>query len=221
MQPLSQRQLEILQRMEVDVWGLRPDIPAADAQHQKPMAESEPSPTQSLPNLRPGPPRAAQPTDQVAELPLTLANWCAESEATGAYDWVFVCQTATAPLTSSSPARKLYEAMLFSLGLDTSEVCTVSTWSRAKNAAGKDSLETELTRLMTTQRPKVIVVLGEQCAGTLLGSNPQQGTLRNVQHRYAECPVVVTHGLEELLGRPECKADTWQDLNRARQLVEV
>lgn len=207
--------------MEVDVWGLRPDVLAADAQRQEAMAEGEPSPTPSLPDVRPGPPPATQPTDRVAELPLTAANWCAESEATEAVDWVFVCQTAIEPLASSSPARKLYEAMLFSLGLDASEVCTVSTWSGAQNAAGKNSLETVLTGMMTTQRPKVIVVLGEQCAGTLLGSNPQQGTLRNVQHRYAECPVVVTHGLEELLRRPEYKADTWQDLNMARQLVEV
>lgn len=220
MLPLSQRQLEILQRMEVEVWGLRPDVPAAVARHQEAVTESEPSPTHSVPDAGPHPPQVTQATNQVTEFPLTAADWCAQSEVKEAYDWVFVCQTAMAPLALSSPSHKLYQAILFALGLEASEVCTLSTWPGVKDAAGKDNLDAALTRLTATHKPKVIVVLGEQCAGALLDSNPQQNTLRNVSHRYAECPVVVTHDLEELLRRAEYKADTWQDLNRARQLVE-
>ena len=222
MQSLSQRQLEILRLMEVDVWRLRPDIPASGVRLQEGQAEPEPASTRSGSDVLSASPRVTtQPANQVTELPVAAANWCAVSEGAEVYDWIFVCQTVSDPLSGSPAARKLYDAMLYSLGLKSSDVCTISTWLKPEHHATNDRLETVLTGLIAANMPKVIVVLGERCARTLLGSNQQENTLRNEQHRYGECAVVVTHGLEELLVQPGNKAETWQDLTMARQLVEA
>jgi uracil-DNA glycosylase family 4 len=69
-----------------------------------------------------------------------------------------------------------------------------------------------LTRQIELIQPKVIVALGKVAAKNLLGEDVQLDVLRGVLHDYHGIPVVVTYHPAYLLRRPSAKAQAWQDL---------
>ncbi|MGB5708922.1 MAG: hypothetical protein WBM41_19100 [Arenicellales bacterium] len=222
MQSHSQQQLEILRLMEVDVWRLRPDVHPA---HNKNLGNSP----QDFEN-KTGIERLAQGSPQSkafpavrAEEPTAMATkWSAAAEHEGSCDWMFVCQTGAGDLSPSSLAGGLYDSLLFSLGLRRSQVCTVSGWVVTAEEVPEGNLENAVKSYLSQHSSKVIMVIGGDCARTLLGSDKDTRALRSEQHRLQdyESPLLVTHGLDWMLAHPEDKAETWRDLIKAKKIVE-
>jgi len=69
-----------------------------------------------------------------------------------------------------------------------------------------------LARQIELIQPKVIVALGKVAALNLLGEDGALDELRGVLHDYHGIPVVVTYHPAYLLRRPTAKAQAWQDL---------
>lgn len=69
-----------------------------------------------------------------------------------------------------------------------------------------------LARQIELVQPKVIVALGKVAAKNLLGEDGPLDALRGVLHDYHGIPVVVSYHPAYLLRRPTAKAQAWQDL---------
>ena len=69
-----------------------------------------------------------------------------------------------------------------------------------------------LARQIELIQPKVIVALGKVAALNLLGEEGALDALRGVLHDYHGIPVVVSYHPAYLLRRPTAKAQAWQDL---------
>lgn len=69
-----------------------------------------------------------------------------------------------------------------------------------------------LARQIELLQPKVIVALGKVAALNLLGEEGALDELRGVLHDYHGIPVVVSYHPAYLLRRPTAKAQAWQDL---------
>ncbi|MEQ1630223.1 MAG: uracil-DNA glycosylase [Gallionella sp.] len=69
-----------------------------------------------------------------------------------------------------------------------------------------------LARQIELIQPKVIVALGKVAALNLLGEEGALDELRGVLHDYHGIPVVVSYHPAYLLRRPTAKAQAWQDL---------
>lgn len=77
-----------------------------------------------------------------------------------------------------------------------------------------------LFRQIELVRPKVLVALGRPAAFALLDEDVKIAQARGRIFRYGEIPVVVTYHPAYLLRNPADKAKAWEDLCRARALVE-
>jgi DNA polymerase len=69
-----------------------------------------------------------------------------------------------------------------------------------------------LHRQIELVQPKVIVALGKVAAANLLGEDIALDELRGVLHDYQGIPVIVTYHPAYLLRKPTAKAQAWQDL---------
>ncbi len=69
-----------------------------------------------------------------------------------------------------------------------------------------------LHRQIELVQPKVIVALGKVAASSLLGEEVALDELRGVLHDYQGIPVIVTYHPAYLLRKPTAKAQAWQDL---------
>jgi uracil-DNA glycosylase len=69
-----------------------------------------------------------------------------------------------------------------------------------------------LQRQIELVQPKVIVALGKVAAANLLGEEGALDELRGVLHDYQGIPVIVTYHPAYLLRKPTAKAQAWQDL---------
>lgn len=69
-----------------------------------------------------------------------------------------------------------------------------------------------LQRQIELVQPKVIVALGKVAAANLLGEELALDELRGVLHDYQGIPVIVTYHPAYLLRKPTAKAQAWQDL---------
>jgi len=69
-----------------------------------------------------------------------------------------------------------------------------------------------LQRQIELVQPKVIVALGKLAASNLLGEELALDELRGVLHDYQGIPVIVTYHPAYLLRKPTAKAQVWQDL---------
>ena len=223
MQSLSQQQLETLRLMDVDVWQLRPDVGhstvvdgSAEPNNKPDLAAGSVSAGRTISD------KEAHSREAAIEWPREAGQWCATLERTGENDWVFVCQFASEKVHRSSTINRLFDALLFSLGLDRQEAAIISTWPSLGDAAAETTcLETLLCDYCAKYQPKIAVVLGRECASALLGSNEETGSLHHhLCFGEESLPLVRTHGLDVLIAQPERKADTWQALTLARQIVE-
>lgn len=77
-----------------------------------------------------------------------------------------------------------------------------------------------LLRQLELIDPEVIVAFGTFAARTLLEARESLGRLRGRTHLYAGYPVVVTYHPAALLRNPGWTRPTWEDLQRARRIVE-
>lgn len=69
-----------------------------------------------------------------------------------------------------------------------------------------------LQRQIELLQPKIIVALGKVAATNLLGEDVALDALRGVLHDYQGIPVIVTYHPAYLLRKPTAKAQAWQDL---------
>jgi uracil-DNA glycosylase len=66
---------------------------------------------------------------------------------------------------------------------------------------------------------KVIIVMGEKTAQTLLNSTETIDNLRGKAHRWQDTPLIVTYSCAEMLEHLPNKAKTWHDLNTALTII--
>ena len=77
-----------------------------------------------------------------------------------------------------------------------------------------------LVRQLELIRPKVILCFGTFAAQTLLNTKLSIGKLRGQVHRYYGTPLVVTYHPAALLRNPAWKRPTWEDVQRARRILD-
>lgn len=124
------------------------------------------------------------------------------------------------------PAGKLLDAMLFALGLDRTQVYIANAVkcrppdNRTPSPEEIAACAPFLFRQIELVRPKVLVALGRPAAFALLDEDVKIAQARGRIFRYGEIPVVVTYHPAYLLRNPADKAKAWEDLCRARALVE-
>ena len=78
-----------------------------------------------------------------------------------------------------------------------------------------------LLRQVALVQPRVILAMGRFAVQSLLGSDAPIGKLRGQLHGWQGVPVVVTYHPAYLLRQPQAKADAWDDLCRAAQLLDA
>lgn len=84
--------------------------------------------------------------------------------------------------------------------------------NRSPDAAEAARCLPYLARQIELVQPKLIVLLGKVVARSVLGEEGALDDLRGVLHDYQGIPVVVTYHPAYLLRRPTAKAQAWQDL---------
>ncbi|MCH9670963.1 MAG: uracil-DNA glycosylase, partial [Gammaproteobacteria bacterium] len=124
-------------------------------------------------------------------------------------------------------AGKLLNSMLEAIGLARDSVF-ISNTLKCRPAGNRDPSPEEtkacspyLIRQIELLRPKIILAVGRIAAQTLLESTESLGKLRGREHRYAPTatPLIVTYHPAYLLRTPAHKRQAWEDLKRARGLV--
>lgn len=125
------------------------------------------------------------------------------------------------------PAGQLLNAMLFALGLKRDEVY-IANVLKCRPPNNRDPLPQEvaccepfLLRQIELLQPRVIVALGRHAAHSLLKSDLPLGRLRANLHAYHGIPLVATYHPAYLLRTPGDKRKTWEDLCRARAIVQA
>ena len=125
-------------------------------------------------------------------------------------------------------AGRLLNAMLKALGFAREEVY-IANIVKCRPPQNRDPRPEEvaacaayLRRQIELVAPALILAVGRVAAQNLLGSSMPIGKLRGREHRYAETgvPVVVTYHPAYLLRSPLEKRKAWQDLVRARRVLE-
>ena len=78
-----------------------------------------------------------------------------------------------------------------------------------------------LLRQVALVQPRVILAMGRFAVQSLLGSDAPISKLRGQVHDWHGLPLVVTYHPAYLLRQPQAKADAWDDLCRAAQLLDA
>jgi DNA polymerase len=123
-------------------------------------------------------------------------------------------------------AGQLLNAMLAALGLKREEVYIANVLkcrppnNRDPQADEVEHCEPYLVRQIELIRPRLIVALGRHAAHSLLKTDLALARLRNQRHSYHDIPLVVTYHPAYLLRTPSDKRKAWEDLCRARRLVQ-
>ncbi len=93
--------------------------------------------------------------------------------------------------------------------------------NRTPQAQEAAQCEPYLLRQIALVQPKVILVMGRFAVRALLKSNEPIGKLRGRAHSVAGVPVLASYHPDELLRNPLDKAQAWDDLCLARELVRT
>jgi DNA polymerase len=123
-------------------------------------------------------------------------------------------------------AGQLLNAMIAALGLKRDEVfiCNVLKCrppnNRDPQADEVEQCEPYLIRQIELIRPRLIVALGRHAAHSLLKTDLALARLRNQRLSYHDIPLVVTYHPAYLLRTPSDKRKAWEDLRRARRLMQ-
>jgi DNA polymerase len=124
-------------------------------------------------------------------------------------------------------AGALLDQLLLAVGFRREEVyiCNVLK-SRPPRNRDPRSEEIEacapfLLRQVELLDPRVIVAFGAFASRTLLDTSGSLGSLRGRVHDFRGYPLVATYHPAALLRNPGWRRPTWEDLQRARRLVDV
>mgnify|MGYP002621051330 CR=1 FL=1 len=126
-------------------------------------------------------------------------------------------------------AGKLLDQMLLAIGLKR-EAVYISNIVKCRPPNNRDprpeeagACEAYLQRQIRLVQPKVILAVGRIAAHNLLKTDQRVGALRGKDWTYTDTqtPVVVTYHPAYLLRSPAEKRKAWQDLLRARQIVNA
>lgn len=132
-----------------------------------------------------------------------------------------------------SHAGALLSAMLLSVGLDEHNDCYVTHLAKCRSMAAQGPSAEEFAacdafflKQVDLLAPNYLLVLGQQAANQLLGSNDDIDQLRSKIHHWQSpqgrsIPVVVTYHPASLLLRPQHKANAWRDLSLVRGLTHT
>ncbi len=136
-------------------------------------------------------------------------------------------------LPFAGEAGQLLDRMLFAIGLSrqadvpgrpvfTTNVLKCSPpRNRLPSAAELAQCQPFLQRQVALVKPRVILAMGRFAVQSLLGGDLPVGKLRGRVHDWQGVPLVVTHHPAFLLRQPQCKAEAWQDLCLAAQLLDA
>lgn len=123
-------------------------------------------------------------------------------------------------------AGKLLDQMLFAIGLKRGEDVYIANVVKCRPPQNRTPTHEEcqsclpyLKRQIELVQPKLIVTLGKVAAQALLGTDEPVGALRKRQHQYGTLPLVATWHPAYLLRSPGEKGKAWEDLCRARRLM--
>ena len=125
-------------------------------------------------------------------------------------------------------AGQLLNAMLAAIGFDRDQVYIANIvkcrppGNRDPHAEEAAACRGYLERQIALVQPKLILAVGRISAQNLLGSDQAVGRLRGTVHRFepGDVPLIVTYHPAYLLRRPQEKAKSWQDLQRAWHLLQ-
>ncbi|MBP6598517.1 MAG: hypothetical protein KA216_03585 [Giesbergeria sp.] len=240
---LNARQRAMLEAMGVQVWSPKPApvvaaVPVVAAAHAA-----------SAPVARPASPRAASPraapltATATAAAPSSQLHWVLQApqplypDATNATPstnaaprWLLVAEGMADVHPLAGDAGTLLDNMLHALGLrQQPQVFICLLTPVAAEAASGSSASTStaanysqvLTEAAAALQPAVVLLMG-RAARAVLGRSEPLGQLRPLAHHIANVPAVVTYDAPYLLRAPyTAKAATWDDLCRARALVQA
>lgn len=245
----SERQLEILRKIGVEVWKSREVESAESAESGKsvesPESDAHAHTAAGSPPAPPNQPPVAGSTDQslvVIEQEVSVCRKCElhESRTNTVFgcgspeaDWLFVGEAPGRhedlqgqPFVGR--AGKLLDMMIAALGMTRKQVFIANVLkcrppnNRDPSPPEIEQCEIYLHRQLALIRPKVIVALGRISTQALLKSNQPLGKLRGQTHQYGpdNIPLIATYHPAYLLRSPEQKAGAWEDLWRAKTIVE-
>lgn len=123
-------------------------------------------------------------------------------------------------------AGQLLNAMIAALGLKREAVYIANVLkcrppnNRDPQAAEVEHCEPYLLRQIDLIRPKLIVTLGRHATHSLLKTDLALSKLRHQPLRYHDIPLVATYHPAYLLRTPSDKRKAWEDLRRARRLMQ-
>lgn len=148
-------------------------------------------------------------------------------------DWLFLDQLSILDAERYGPAmtkqaQTLFAQMMFALGLERSDVAVLPLlMAHDSSADNKDKQQLTIAPVLLEQinrlQPKCIVAFGDAAASLLQVDKGLLALIRrelNFQHpELGLIPVVATFSPYYLLLNSENKAQTWQDLKRARRIT--
>jgi len=123
-------------------------------------------------------------------------------------------------------AGQLLNAMIAALGLKREEVYIANVLkcrppgNRDPQADEVEQCEPYLIRQIELIQPRLIVALGRHAVHSLLKTDLALARLRGQRHQYHDIPLVVTYHPAYLLRSPSDKRKAWEDLRRARRLMQ-
>lgn len=123
-------------------------------------------------------------------------------------------------------AGQLLNAMIAAIGLKREDVYIANVLkcrppnNRDPQPAEVEQCEPYLVRQIALIQPKLIVALGRHAAHSLLKTDLALARLRGQVLSYQEIPLVVTYHPAYLLRTPSDKRKAWEDLCRARNLLQ-
>lgn len=124
-------------------------------------------------------------------------------------------------------AGQLLNAMIAALGMKREEVYIANVLkcrppgNRDPQPAEVAQCEPYLIRQIELIQPKIIIALGRHAAHSLLKTDLALARLRGQSLSYQNIPLVVTYHPAYLLRTPSDKRKAWDDLRRARALMQA
>lgn len=240
------RRNRYLQAMQVDVWRARDNDRESTREISSGNAAAEPQPSAALDaSPEAGGDVAYMP---LSELESTVAGCRLCALADGRTHTVFGTGDAharcmiigEAPVAEEDArgepfvgrAGQLLNAMLRAIGL-AREAVYIANIVKCRPPKNRDPKPEEmvacsryLRRQITLINPRVILAVGRVAAQHLVGSAIPVGRMRGQSYVYenvdngARIPIVVTYHPAYLLRSPLEKRKSWEDLRRARELLE-
>ncbi len=204
----SNKQLKILKLMGVDVWRLRQPHEVSDAgtlTGEDHLLDGENS---DVPEV-------------ISEVAADII-WVSKGRGNPEARWLFICQDeqdkSGGLFATESVHSRLLDAILLSLELKRDDIFSFVATCKVPSDIAEAPLQTSIEEFLAKHTPQNIIVMGQECAAALLGTDKSMQTLRGETYRHpvSNSKVRVTYSLDWLLNHPLDKALLWDDLIKAR-----